>query len=126
MILFDLDHLKRINDTYGHQMGDRVLRHVAEAMHVVARSTDILCRYAGDEFVLILPGTEKHEAATLAERLRVCVHQPVILGEGLRVIPWTANSRGNWERLVRAGVDGVITDDPAGLIAFLRAKGLRA
>ncbi|MDQ2809873.1 MAG: GGDEF domain-containing protein [Chloroflexota bacterium] len=87
VLLFDLDHLKRINDTYGHQMGDRVLSHVAAAMHLVARSTDILCRYAGDEFVLILPGTEKHEAATLAERLRLCVQQPVIMGAGLRVIP---------------------------------------
>jgi len=82
VLLFDLDHLKRINDTYGHQMGDRVLSHVAEAMRLVARSTDILCRYAGDEFVLILPETEKHEATTLAERLRGCVRQSLIVGDG--------------------------------------------
>ena len=45
--------------------------------------------------------------------------------KGIGVIAWTANRRTNWERLVRCGVDGIITDDPAGLIAFLREKGLR-
>ena len=86
VILFDLDHLKRINDTYGHQMGDRVLRHVAEAMQAVARSTDILCRYAGDEFVLILPDAERRDAALLAERLRLCVGQAVLIEGDLQVI----------------------------------------
>ncbi len=90
LLLFDLDHLKRINDTYGHQMGDRVLSHVAEAMRLVDRSTDILCRYAGDEFVLILPGAEKHEAAILAERLRACVRHSVLVGDGPQVISPTA------------------------------------
>jgi glycerophosphoryl diester phosphodiesterase len=44
---------------------------------------------------------------------------------GMRVVPWTANGRGNWARLARAGVDGIITDDPAGLIEYLRKRGLR-
>jgi glycerophosphoryl diester phosphodiesterase len=46
--------------------------------------------------------------------------------KGIGVLAWTVNGRSNWERLLRAGVDGIITDDPAGLIAFLREKGLRA
>ena len=45
--------------------------------------------------------------------------------KGLAVVPWTANGRTNWERLLRAGVDGIITDDPAGLLTFLREKGVR-
>jgi glycerophosphoryl diester phosphodiesterase len=45
--------------------------------------------------------------------------------KGLSVVPWTVNGHTNWQRLLRAGVDGIITDDPAGLIAFLRERGLR-
>ncbi len=86
VMLIDLDHLKQSNDTYGHQVGDRVVVHVAEAMRAVARSSDILCRYAGDEFVMILPGCEKADAVVLAERLRVCAQQPLLTGDGLHLI----------------------------------------
>jgi diguanylate cyclase (GGDEF)-like protein len=77
VVLFDLDRLKAINDTYGHQTGDRALAHVATAMRAAARASDILCRYAGDEFVLILPGTAREEALTVVERLRAEVRRPV-------------------------------------------------
>ena len=83
LIMFDLDHLKRINDTYGHQGGNRVLLHIADCMREVARESDVLCRYAGDEFIIILPESDREQGTVLAERLRSAVRRPLFLGTGL-------------------------------------------
>lgn len=70
LILFDIDDFKAINDTYGHQAGDDVLRSVAFILKGASRQTDIAARYGGEEFILILPNTPKHEALNLANRIR--------------------------------------------------------
>lgn len=70
LIVFDIDHFKKINDTYGHQAGDRALRAMAEQTAKVLRGGDILFRYAGDEFVVLLPGTDQDGALIVAERIR--------------------------------------------------------
>lgn len=74
LIMYDLDHFKKINDTYGHQAGDYVLREVAqkvaEQVKSTIRGTDILARYGGEEFILILPRTNLEQASILAERIR--------------------------------------------------------
>ncbi len=70
LILADLDNLKEINDDYGHGTGDVVLRLVAQQMMQTSRTTDSVCRYGGDEFVVILPETTMEEAAAKAETLR--------------------------------------------------------
>jgi diguanylate cyclase (GGDEF)-like protein len=73
LLLTDIDHFKRINDTYGHPVGDEVLRRVSATFREVLRQTDIPARYGGEEFVVILEGTALEGAALIAERLRVAV-----------------------------------------------------
>jgi len=68
--LFDLDHFKQLNDTYGHQVGDQVLRHAARVVRENMRSFDLACRYGGEEFVFLLPRTDLDEAEKVAERIR--------------------------------------------------------
>jgi diguanylate cyclase len=70
ILLLDLDHFKLINDTWGHPAGDAVLRNVANAMRAAVRSTDLVGRLGGEEFVVLLPGTSIAAARTLAEKLR--------------------------------------------------------
>lgn len=70
IILFDIDRFKRINDTYGHTVGDLVLKYLAKEMRAVARNQDICCRYGGEEFILLLPETTMLEAFKIAEKLR--------------------------------------------------------
>jgi two-component system cell cycle response regulator len=70
LILMDLDHFKDINDTYGHQQGDAVLRELATVLHRTTRETDMLARYGGEEFAVLLPETHLAGAFQQAERLR--------------------------------------------------------
>lgn len=70
ILLLDLDHFKHINDTWGHPAGDAVLRHVAHAVSRSVRSTDLVGRLGGEEFMVLLPNTFPQDAATLAEKLR--------------------------------------------------------
>lgn len=71
LLILDLDHFKHVNDTYGHQVGDVVLKTVASTLHRVMKESDVLARYGGEEFVAVLPRTGAVEAAGVAERLRV-------------------------------------------------------
>ena len=68
--MFDLDHFKAINDTYGHPAGDRALREVVRAVHTQLRDGDMLARVGGEEFLVLLPMTGIQPAHALAERLR--------------------------------------------------------
>jgi diguanylate cyclase (GGDEF)-like protein len=70
LLMTDIDHFKRFNDTYGHQLGDRVLRMVAAEMKRCVRLSDVACRYGGEEFAVILPATDVEGARLLAERIR--------------------------------------------------------
>jgi diguanylate cyclase (GGDEF)-like protein len=78
VILFDVDHFKRLNDTFGHQAGDEALRRVAATLSAAARGVDLVARYGGEEFVVILPETGLAEAAEAAERLRAAVEQVAV------------------------------------------------
>ena len=69
LVLVDLDHFKQVNDTYGHQAGDEVLRQAAALLGACARDTDIVARYGGEEFVLLLPGTGMRGAKIVCERM---------------------------------------------------------
>jgi len=73
VLLFDIDHFKRINDDFGHQTGDQVLASLARLLKLAKRETDVLARYGGEEFMLIAPHTHAGSAAKLAERLRQCI-----------------------------------------------------
>ncbi|GLC27298.1 diguanylate cyclase [Roseisolibacter agri] len=73
LLVIDIDHFKLVNDTFGHLQGDDVLRLVADQLRVNTRPTDYVARYAGDEFVAMLPGTRLEDAVIVAERIRVAV-----------------------------------------------------
>jgi len=69
-LLVDIDHFKRINDNFGHAVGDEVLREFAIRLATNVRAIDLACRYGGEEFVVIMPDTGLVEAERIAERLR--------------------------------------------------------
>ena len=69
-IIFDIDHFKKVNDSYGHQAGDEVIRTVAKLTREMIRKTDAAGRYGGEEFVVFLPNTDAKSARIFAERLR--------------------------------------------------------
>lgn len=71
IVIFDLDHFKTVNDTYGHGAGDEVLIQVAAALGDCIREVDVAGRYGGEEFLLILPHSDASDAMDVAERIRV-------------------------------------------------------
>jgi len=75
LMLLDIDHFKKVNDTWGHQNGDIVLKHLARLLVGTLRQTDLVARYGGEEFVVMLLHTPKSETAVLAERIRHTVEQ---------------------------------------------------
>jgi diguanylate cyclase (GGDEF)-like protein/PAS domain S-box-containing protein len=70
LILFDIDHFKNVNDTHGHLVGDQVLRVLAATVKKIVRATDTVCRFGGEEFIVLMPEAKRDEALTMAERLR--------------------------------------------------------
>jgi two-component system cell cycle response regulator len=90
LLMIDLDHFKRINDTHGHAAGDRVLRAVAETLEQITRCSDLACRYGGEEFAVILPDTTPANAYAVAEKIRLSL-MALNLREGQASIPVTAS-----------------------------------
>lgn len=85
LVLFDLDHFKRLNDTFGHQAGDMVLRSAAREIKKAMRTTDVVARYGGEEFAIIAPGTDRDGAIASAERMRACLENVSVLYNGRRL-----------------------------------------
>ncbi len=73
LIIIDIDHFKQVNDTYGHQVGDDVLKDVSDALHHLTREEDIVGRYGGEEFAIVARQTTLLQAARLAERTRIVI-----------------------------------------------------
>jgi diguanylate cyclase (GGDEF)-like protein len=85
VILFDVDHFKRFNDTHGHALGDQALRDIASATRDCLRTVDVACRYGGEEFLFILPETDQAGAGVVAERMREAVAAIRVEGISLSV-----------------------------------------
>ncbi|ABD89064.1 diguanylate cyclase (GGDEF domain) [Rhodopseudomonas palustris BisB18] len=75
LIVYDIDHFKEVNDAYGHQAGDRVLVQLSAIVSAAIRQTDLLVRWGGEEFVLVLPDTDGATARLVAEKLRQAIEQ---------------------------------------------------
>ena len=78
LIMFDIDHFKKVNDTYGHDAGDKVLKRITEIVSNAIRDTDIFARWGGEEFMVLTPNTMMSQAYDLAERIRKNIEQKII------------------------------------------------
>jgi diguanylate cyclase (GGDEF)-like protein len=80
VVMIDVDHFKRLNDTYGHLAGDRVLKALADLFQQNVRRSDVVCRFGGEEFAFLLPDTHAQSACELLERIRKKVERLRIRG----------------------------------------------
>lgn len=85
VLVVDIDHFKRVNDTYGHLPGDAVIRQVAAVLRARSAPRDVVCRYGGEEFVLFLDGRGRDEAARFAETIRAEIAETIIEDEGAQI-----------------------------------------
>ncbi|WP_225218192.1 GGDEF domain-containing protein [Luteimonas colneyensis] len=143
VLMLDLDHFKAINDTHGHEAGDRALKHVAALLVQNTRGSDYLFRYGGEEFVVVLGSVSRDDALAIAEGLRNAIaSSPVTLADGstLRLTGSIGaaiqDGHPDYERVLaradaamyaakRAGRDRVVVDDgglpdPPGVRALQR------
>jgi diguanylate cyclase (GGDEF)-like protein/PAS domain S-box-containing protein len=104
LVMLDIDHFKSVNDTYGHQVGDEVLRRMAQVLRDNVRSVDRVARYGGEELAIILPETTSTEAFEMAERLRRVVSGHVF------TIPWSGDQVKHIPLTVSLGVAGIPDD----------------
>ncbi len=113
VLIADMDHFKSVNDTYGHDAGDAVLRELAERMRGSVRGVDLVCRFGGEEFVVIMPDTELDTAGIVAERIRARVAaEPFLLPDGTRL-----------ERTISVGIGALQTAADTAETILKRADG---
>lgn len=104
LIMMDLDHFKKVNDQYGHEAGDEVLRKMGEIIATSLRDVDIAARFGGEEFALLLPETDKSDAVEIAERIRKRVEAAEIHAAGHKIhVTTSAGVAAMPERNVEVG-----------------------
>ena len=86
VVLLDIDHFKKVNDTYGHLAGDEVLRATAQTLRATLRAEDLLARYGGEEFVVVARGLDLRHGTQLAERLRAMAAREPVMVEGTAIV----------------------------------------
>lgn len=111
LAMFDIDHFKNVNDNYGHDVGDEVIRAVANACKQVFRDCDYSFRYGGEEFVVLMPQTDINSAMGAVERLRKTVESMTVEASGGRVLSVT----------VSAGIAAYHKDDESGALQIKQA-----
>jgi len=84
-VMADIDHFKVVNDTYGHAVGDLMLQNLATQLVEETRASDIVCRYGGEEFLLVLPNTSTQDAVQCAERCRLAFQSSEIAIDGKEI-----------------------------------------
>lgn len=85
IIMLDIDHFKRINDNYGHDIGDKALKNLANALNTIVRSSDLLGRLGGEEFAIIMPYASSEEAAIMVERIKTAISKIVLSNKEQKV-----------------------------------------
>jgi diguanylate cyclase (GGDEF)-like protein len=130
--MVDLDHFKRINDTYGHLAGDLILKAVAETISGAVRHGDAVGRFGGEEFVVLLPGITEPDARVIAERIRASVAQLEVMVDHERTMRGLSASIGiatypatgtTIERLLRAADAAMYRAKAAGRNRVIAPRG---
>jgi two-component system cell cycle response regulator len=104
VLMMDIDHFKRVNDTFGHNVGDEVIKEFAQRILRSVRPSDLAVRYGGEEFVVILPGTLKEDAKVVADRLR----------NNIEKVPFTVSTEeGILSKTVSIGIAGLKPNETA-------------
>ncbi len=120
LLLIDVDHFKKVNDTYGHLVGDRVLADIAQTLQLTVRNMDTLARFGGEEFACMLPGTTGDEAAALADRIRHTISAQRVVFNGGKLHVTVSIGVAQW--LPGEAIESVIHRADLGLYAA-KAKG---
>lgn len=120
VLMSDIDHFKKINDTYGHQAGDFVLKNIAQVISQSVRKTDIVCRYGGEEFLVTFVNMPEHAASAVAEKIRANIQAAVITFEG-KTIPVTSSFGMSMVKPVDTSIDDVVKRADAALYASKRS-----
>jgi len=94
-IILDIDHFKKINDTYGHSCGDEVLRQLAKTLTSALRAMTIVARYGGEEFVILLSNTSADDSLTVAEKIRVTIQECDFIVRRIRQASCDRQRRGD-------------------------------
>ncbi len=95
--LLDIDHFKEVNDTYGHTVGDVVLRECVRRIDAVTRTYDTCGRFGGEEFLIVIPGAAEQEVFSIGERLRCAVNEPEICIDGSSVRVTVSQGMATWD-----------------------------
>jgi len=120
LLMFDIDHFKRVNDNYGHDIGDEVIKTVADILHTQKRASDIAGRLGGEEFALVLPEATLDSAVAAGERMRKRVAEHVVAAGGAR-IPVTISVGATVCRAATSGVEELIKQADLALYEAKRA-----
>ena len=91
LLMFDVDHFKQINDSYGHDVGDRVLQLIADTARKEMRHSDVLARFGGEEFIILLSDTQLQDALVIAERIRNSIQQQYLYARPELVLKFTVS-----------------------------------
>jgi diguanylate cyclase (GGDEF)-like protein len=123
ILIMDLDHFKRVNDTWGHPAGDAVLRNVAAAANATVRSTDLVGRLGGEEFIVLLPGTSGDAARRIAEKLRTALEASPVQWEQTTICATASIGIAGTTALEKRSFDSLYSDaDKALYLAKQRGR----
>lgn len=129
LLVMDVDFFKRVNDTFGHQVGDNALISVARVLQQSVRESDLVGRYGGEEFVVLLPHTDLDKALTVAEKIRLAVSETPVEGMGERRLTISIGVAGfpdlkvaNMEELVRKADEALYRAKEGGRNQVIKAE----
>jgi len=109
LILFDIDHFKNVNDSHGHLIGDHVLKVLTALVTKTTRATDLVCRYGGEEFIVLMPEAGREEGLAMAERLRQEISRMTVVTEGGTLSLTVSLGVAELRRDEDEGLEGLIT-----------------
>jgi two-component system, cell cycle response regulator len=121
VLMIDIDHFKRVNDSHGHLIGDQALRWIVTTMQSELRAMDLLCRYGGEEFCAILPETNNAGAGRAAERLRTAVERSQFKHEGVELSLTISVGGASWSNAAGNEVPDLLAKADESLLEAKRA-----